>query len=126
MGYANRLVHLDFTEELAEPGDSVWITIRNPKLMTSNELRPRDVPMLPDGVTPVNMDDATDAMYETLSKLIVGWHAYDASDLTLNEDGTPVAQQLLALPATPELVAKLPAIIVKRLSEEITSALNPK
>ena len=71
MGYANRLVHVDFTEELAEPGDTVWVTIRNPKHLTAGELRPRDVPMQADGVTPVNMNDATDAMYETLAKLIM-------------------------------------------------------
>jgi len=126
MGYANRLVHVDFTEELAEAGDSIWVTIRNPKLMTANELRPRNVAMLPDGVTPVNMEDATEAMYETLSRMIVGWHVYDASDLALNEDGTPGEQQLLAMPTTPELVAKLPAIIIKRLSEEMSNAINPK
>lgn len=126
MGYANRLVHVDFTEELAEPGDSVWVTIRNPKHLTAAELRPREVALMPDGVTPVNMDDATNAMYETLAKLIVGWHVYDASDLTLNEDGTPTAQALLPVPATPELVAKLPVAIVKRLSEEVTNAVNPQ
>jgi hypothetical protein len=126
MGYANRLVHLDFTEELAEPGDTVWITIRNPKLMTAHELRPRDVAMMPDGVTPVNYMDAETAMYETLSKLIVGWRMYDASDIGLDESGHPVAQDTLPLPATPELVAKLPATVVKRLSEEITNAVNPQ
>lgn len=126
MGYANRLVHLDFTQELAEDGDTVWITIRNPKLLTAGELRPRDVAMMPDGVTPVNMADAESAMYETLSKLIVGWRMYDASDIGLDESGYPVAQDTLPVPATPELVAKLPAIVVKRLSEEITNAVNPQ
>ncbi len=126
MGYANRLVHVDFTEELAEPGDTVWVTIRNPKHLTAKELRPRDVAMRADGVTPVNMDDATDAMYETLSKLIVGWHVYDASDFTLDVDGAPGIQAVLPLPATPELVAKLPVSIIRRLSEEVTSAVNPQ
>jgi hypothetical protein len=126
MGYANRLVHVDFTEELAEPGDTVWVTIRNPKHLTAGELRPRDVPMQADGVTPVNMNDATDAMYETLAKLIVGWHVYDASDMTLNADGTPAVQALLPTPATPELVSRLPVVIVKRLSEEVTNAVNPQ
>ena len=126
MGYANRLVHLDFTEELAEPGDQIWITIRNPKLLAAGELRPRDIAMMPDGVTPVNVSDAESAMYEMLAKLIVGWHVYDASDLALDALGNPGAQQILPLPATPENVAKLPAIIVKKISEEITNAVNPQ
>src|ERR1700756_1194865 len=126
MGYANRLVHVDFTEELAEPRDTGGVTIRNPKHLTPGGLRPRDVPMQADGATPVNMNDATDAMYETLAKLIVGWHVYDASDLTLNDNGTPVAQSLLPTPATPELVSRLPVVIVKRLSEEVTNAVNPQ
>jgi len=126
MGYANRLVHIDFTKELAEPGDTIWITIRNPKLLTAGELRPRDVPMMPDGVTPVNMADAEAAMHETLCRLIVGWRMYDASDTAVDDSGYPVAQDVLPLPATPELVAKLPAIVVKRLSEEITNAVNPQ
>jgi hypothetical protein len=126
MGYANRLVHVDFTEELAEPGDSIWVTIRNPKHLTAAELRPREVALMPDGVTPVNMDDATNAMYETLSKLIVGWRVYDASDLTLDANGQPMPQPLLPTPATPEMVAKLPVSIVKRLSEEVTNAVNPQ
>jgi len=126
MGYANRLVHLDFTEELAEPGDQIWITIRNPKLLAAGELRPRDVAMMPDGVTPVNIGDAESAMYEMLAKLIVGWHVYDASELALDSDGRPVAQDVLPLPATPDSVAKLPAIIVKKISEEITNAVNPQ
>ena len=126
MGYANRLVHLDFTAELAEPGDQIWITIRNPKLMAAGELRPREVAMMPDGVTPVNMNDAETAMYEMLAKLIVGWHVYDASEIALDSFGNPVAQDVLPMPATPENVAKLPAVIVKRISEEITNAVNPQ
>ena len=56
----------------------------------------------------------------------MGWHVYDASELALDSDGRPVAQDVLPMPATPETVAKLPAIIVKRISEEITNAVNPQ
>jgi len=125
MGYANRTVKIDLPE-LSEQDDSIWVTIRNPRLMTQSELRPRDVEMGADGV-PVNLDEAQEAMFETLARLIIGCRVYDASDLALDENGNEVGGDvLIPTPVTPASIGKFPAHILKRLTDEITEALNPR
>lgn len=115
-GYANRSIKLDFPD-LSEPGDEIYIAIRNPRLIPPGELRGKDIPLDDKGV-PVNPAEAEQAMYETLAKLVVSWHVYDATDLADE-------QALLTSPATPEAVAKLPTEIINRLAEEIQQAANP-
>ncbi|MEY9937292.1 hypothetical protein [Streptacidiphilus sp. MAP5-3] len=113
-GYANRTILLDFPE-LSEDGDKVHVIIRNPKMMPVQDLNPPDFP-LQEGETETERDFRQGLV--VLARLVVAWHVYDATDL--NED-----QALLPLPATPELVAKLPVEIQTTMGEAIKAVRNP-
>lgn len=103
--------------ELAEEGDKIYVTLRNPKRVPPHELRGREVVMDAAG-NPVDLEDAERAMYEVMAKLVVGWRCYDATSV---EDDQP----LLGLPATPESVAKLPLDIVNKIGETLGNAVDP-
>lgn len=126
-GYASRLIRLPFPELSEDPEtDPIFVTIRNPKLMPLQDLQDN----APDAVdaegNPVP-EKATAGMLRIISRLIVVWRVYDASHLQVNpQTGEPMDQPLLALPATPELVAKLPAVIINRIADELTGAVNPQ
>ena len=123
MSYANRVITLNFPELSEDPtNDPIRVTLRNPRLVPAPELRPRDLP-----------DDATEAeqmtaSFETTARLIVGWRVYDASaPIELDEDGNVVGEQpLLPMPATADLVAKLPLVILNRIGEEVKEAVDPQ
>lgn len=115
-GYANRTIMLDFPE-LSEEGDKVHVIIRNPRTMPTAELKPNTTVTLgPDG----QPDEAAaeQAGYEVLARMVTAWHVYDATD-------TSDDQQPLPLPATPELVAKLPVEIQNRMATEWQAVANP-
>lgn len=63
-------------------------------------------------------EDDTRRGYAFIAKLVVAWHVYDATSAEKD-------QPLLPLPATPELVAKLPAEILTRIMQEV-QAINPQ
>ncbi|MCW2900927.1 MAG: hypothetical protein JWO67_3192 [Streptosporangiaceae bacterium] len=125
-GYANRLISLTFDDLTDDPkSDPVWVSIRNPKLMPPGELQARSVPTNEDG-TPLDSDAALSSMYEVVAKLVVAWRVYDATVLEVDPDTRePLDQPLLGLPATPELIAKLPLEIINRISEQMSAAVNP-
>ena len=121
-GYANRVVTIHFPE-LSEPEDDVHVVMRNPKTVPAGELRSSAGDFAAAEAAEgagfaVSDEKAEHAGYAVLAKLIIGWHAYDG---TSAEDDQP----LLGLPATPELVAKLPMEILTRLSEELAK-VNPQ
>jgi hypothetical protein len=127
-GYRNRVITLTFPE-LAEEGDHVEVVIRNPRLMAAEELRsagggdsPEDMKRLaaareaiaagqevPDELV---TDKDANRGYALVAKLVIGWHVYDA---TSAEENMP----LLPLPATAELVGRLPMEILTRVMEEV-------
>lgn len=115
-GYANRVIRLEFPD-LTEDGDTViHVVIKNPRLMPPAEIIPRDAKTGADGT--VDEQDAMQAMYEVISRVVKAWHVYDATD-----DGDD--QEPLALPATPERVAKLPMEIVNAIGERIQQVASP-
>jgi hypothetical protein len=127
-GYANRVITLPFPE-LSEPGDNIHVVIRNPRLMSADELRsagggggPEDAERLaavqaaiaagqdvPDDLV---TDKDAKRGYALVAKLIIGWHVYDA---TSTEEDMP----LLPLPATVESVGKLPMEILTAVMEQV-------
>lgn len=124
MGYRNPVITLRF-DELVEEGDTCHVIIRNPKTMPGSEFKS----MADDG----DGGDKMDRTFEMISRLIVGWHVWDPTvplkvnehtgELIYDEETTP---RLLPLPATPQSVAKLPQVIMLRLMEEVSGAVNPK
>jgi hypothetical protein len=115
-GYRNRTIRLDFPE-LSEDDDLVYVVMRNPRTVPTDQLNARDVQLDGQGV-PVDPEDAKLAGREVLVGLIVDAHVYDAS--TQADD-----QPLLALPLSPEDIAKLPLEIQNRIITEINNARNP-
>src|SRR5689334_19366391 len=94
--------------------------------MPTAELQSQRTPEVGDNGDPVPGSGLV-AMHEIISRLVVAWRVYDASVVEVDPDtGEPLDQPLLPLPATPELVAKLPSAILSRISDEMTGAVNPK
>jgi hypothetical protein len=129
MGYANRVVTIPFPELSDDPEDRIWVTMRNPKLVPVDEMRAARNITLDAGGEPADSDSTMGAAYGVLSRLIVGWHVYDATVIPqLNAAGEDVSEQRLLPQApgiTPAVVAKLPMEILNRLSEELKS-VNPR
>lgn len=129
-GYAQRVIRLAFpglTDD--DAGDPVWVVIRNPRLMPPHELTPKGGGGIgPDGM-PTDLAAAEDATYEVLSRLVIGWRVYDATQpIQLDATGNDITQQVL-LPQGEHSVAnckKLPMEIVNRLGEEMRTAANPR
>lgn len=113
-GYANRFITIQFPQL----GDDLWVTIRNPKTLAPDTLRPADIPVDAAG-NPLNPAQAETEMYRVLSSLVKDWHVYDA---TSDADDQPV----LELPATPDLIRKLPVEIINRIAEELAGGVNPR
>ncbi|NUS29188.1 MAG: hypothetical protein HOV92_33920 [Streptomyces sp.] len=109
-GYANRVITLQFPELTEAGDDTVHVVIRNPKTMPAQEL----MADTPDGSTP---EQAFQAGLAILAKLVIGWHVYDAT--SLDDDQPP-----LGLPATPDLVAKLPMEIQNRMAAELQAVTS--
>lgn len=112
-GYADRTVTLYFQDL----GPEIYVTLRNPKTMSPTALRPRDIPLDANGV-PVNQEEAEAAMYEMLAALVKDWCVYDATSDA--ED-----QPRLTLPATSDLIRKLPMSIITGITEKLAEAVNP-
>lgn len=113
-GYANRTIKLDFPD-LAEPGDDIFVIIKNPKTVPLGELTPKGGGSVVDGQ--VDMEKAMPAMNGVIAGLVKAWHVYDATSL---DDDQPV----LPLPADADAVARLPHEITNRIIELVTGAIQ--
>ena len=124
-GYANRVITLRF-EELTEEGEpEIHVVMRNPRLMPPGDLVPENVE-LDENNQPTDLEAAKKANNGLLAKLIIGWRVYDASDIQIDADGYELDQEPLPLPATAELVGKLPTAIFMAMIKEVTDAVNPQ
>ena len=110
-GYANRNIRYDFPE-LSEPGDQVYVVLRNRKTVPLEMLTGPE-----DGGQEETKDPARFSR-EVIARMVVDWHAYDAF-------GAGADQEPLPLPATPELVAKLPIEIRTTLSKALSPDPTP-
>ncbi len=137
--YAQRLILLNFPE-LAEPGDKVWVTIRNPKVVPPDTLVVKgsklsaraQAAVAADGqdqaveFDEADRDEAFTTSHVIISRLVAGWHVYDGlAPVTLDDDGREIPSgesHLIPLPATPERVARLPSLIIARILEEVKRA----
>ena len=110
-GYANRTVHIEFPE-LSEPGDLIYVVLKNRKTVPLEVLTGPETQ--PSGAEP----DPARFAREVIARMVTDWHVYDAFDD--NPDQAP-----LPLPATPELVAKLPVEIRTSLSKALSPDPTP-
>jgi hypothetical protein len=124
-GYANRVIHIAFPELSDDPEDPIWLSIRNPQYMAPSEMRPRDLAQGPDG-KPADSIAAMEAMYEVYAKMILGWRVYDPDSIRVDpETGDIADMDRMPSPPTADLVAKLPMVILNKLSEVVKNAVNP-
>ena len=132
-GYTNRFTLLQFPEL----GDRVSVLLRNPRLLPPEEITPKDVAVDANG-QPLDPQAATQATFEVMARLIVAWHAYDASiassAISIDLDADNLDEQLAAVEAadqvrlgeiTAESVAKLPTAMIKRITEELERVADP-
>lgn len=114
MAYLSRTIRIEFPEL----GDDIWVSIHNPLLMPISKLQPdTDVKLNPDG-TPTDPKAAIRGTFEIVAKLVLSWNVYDPMD-------TSEAPDPLPMPATPELVEKLPQLITMKINEIVGKALSP-
>lgn len=106
--------------------DPIWVALKNPKIMPPEALRPSSaqVQLDADG-KPTNEADALAAMYDIIAGLVIGWRAYDATDITIDATGNVQPMSLLPTPATADLVRRLPMEIINQIAEVIRQAANP-
>jgi len=124
-GFANRVRTLTFPE-LTEDGEPVlYVAVRDPRTMPSSLLMPPDIARAPDG-RPLVPEEAEQRSREILARMVIGWRMYDATDFTVDDDGNPMEQAMLPLPATPELIDKLPMAVTHAMNTLIVEALNPR
>lgn len=90
--------------------------MKNPKIVPLEELQPADITIGANGQP--DEADARPAMYKVIASLIKAGHVYDATNF--DEDQRP-----MALPLSPDDVARLPWEIVKAVSDLVTGVLNP-
>lgn len=124
-GYANRVRTITFNDLTPDGEPPIHVVLRNPQLMPPDELSPEDVQLDENG-RPTDVAAAKRANDKVLAKLIIGWRVFDATDVRIDADGNELDQEPLPLPATPELVAKLPTVIWKALVDEVGNAINPQ
>lgn len=124
-GFRNRILTLAFPD-LTDEGDPVLhVVLRNPQTVPPTDLVPNDLPVGPDGA-PLDQALAAQRSREIIARLIIGWRMFDASDFGYDpETGLATDQQPLPLPATPELVDKLPMAVIREINQVITEAVNP-
>jgi hypothetical protein len=109
-GLKNRIITVEFPE-LTEDGDPpLYVSFRNPRLVPLDWLRSQ-LATGPNG-QPLDGEAATQESYERLARLITDIRMYDAEDLS--DD-----QAMLAMPMTPEKVARLPMMVNTRIGEEM-------
>ncbi|MGH7743621.1 MAG: hypothetical protein ACREQ5_02195, partial [Candidatus Dormibacteria bacterium] len=111
----------DLTEE-GEP--ELFITIKNPKVLPPEELMASDIEVDADGL-PTDQKLAVQRSKEIVASLVLAWRMYDATGFGLDEEGNPKDQLPLPLPATPELVGKLPTEAIQKINQTITESINP-
>jgi hypothetical protein len=142
-GYKNPVITLRFDEL----GDGCHVVIRNPLLMPAAELTSMaggrtdadreafeaaraavEAGQQPEG--DVLSGDDENRIWAMISRLIVGWRVWDpTAPIEIDDDGNLAGDDAepprLGLPATPELVGKLPQVILTRIMEEFSKA-NPQ
>jgi hypothetical protein len=101
-GYSNRIVRKDYPQL----GEKVFVEFRNPATASADML-------WPDANSNLTQRESG---YLTISRLLRNWCLYDAT----SDDEEPPE---LEGPATPEMVAKMPFIIVRDLTEAISQAV---
>lgn len=132
-GYANPYVLLQFPDL----GDDVSVLMKNPQLLPPSEITPEDVPTDDNG-QPVDPNEAQQAMYRVMTRVIVAWKVYEAFNpneaLDIDPDADPAElfetlgtgeQQRLGK-VTPENVGRLPLAIINRIGEEIGRVADPQ
>jgi hypothetical protein len=130
-GYGQPVIRIDFSELSSGPEDPVWVIIRNPQLMTTDELTGGVDGAYDENGQVLDRGKATQAARIVMARIIVAARVYDATvipsfDPLTGEQVSDNAQLLPATPWTPEIVAKLPAAIIRKLAEAQTEALVPK
>lgn len=113
-GYLNRVIRLNFPDLAGRERDDdpespsvIWVTIRNPRLMSGEELTGDHA----------GDEDRAKAAYASFARMIIGAFVYDPTD----DSEEP---RVLTSPPDPAVVGGYPIEILNALAEEVKKA-NP-
>lgn len=93
--------------------------------MPPESLRPKSAIETDAEGKPVSEDAAMSAMFDIIAGLVIGWRAYDATNIVLDASGNVQPMTLLPTPATADLVRRLPMEIINKIADVIKQAANP-
>lgn len=130
MGYRNPIITHRF-DHLVEEGDTCHVILRNPRLMPGAQIKA--IAGMGGSDDDEVSDKTMDRVFEMIAKFVIAWRVWDPTvPVKVNPDTGVLIEdeetrpRLLPLPATAELVAKLPQEIVMKLMDEVTQAVNPQ
>lgn len=116
MGYKqSKTVRLDFPEL----GDDCHVIIRNPMLMSQDELTPDLSIALNDEGRPVDMEAARLASVDLSGTLIVSWVMWDINDPSEDPEVLPLPSE------DPKSMSKVPSPVVAAISKRVVAAVRP-
>jgi hypothetical protein len=123
MGYLNRVIQLDFPDLAGTEPDTgrsiIWLTIKNPRLMSGNDLIAAGTTVRRDADGNITMNNRTaEEAFGGFAKLVIAGNVLDP---TVDSDDPPT----LRMPPEPADVAKYPIEVLNRIGEELTKA-NPR
>lgn len=101
-GYLDRLIRTEYPDL----GEKVYVEYRNPRTAAASVLYSDSN----------NNLTARELSYQTISRLLRTWCVYDA---TVDEDDAPELEG----PATPEMVSKMPLVIINDIMTNVNGAL---
>lgn len=118
MGYGKQTVRFDFPDLSEDVADPIFVQMLNPRLVSQDMLTGTVEVEVVDG-KPIDKQAATQNAYEVIAGLVRAWHVYDPADESEDPPRFPV-------PATADMVGKLPMAILTRLMTAINEAVDPK
>lgn len=118
MGYLNRVIDLQFPDLAGLQEDSdravIWLKIRNPKLMTGNDVLTENVGNVqfgPDG-EPIGGNVKKSEVLKSMARLVIAGFVWDA---TVDSDDPP----LIPMPPTPEDAGRMPISVLNAIADEM-------
>ena len=135
MGYGQPVIHLPFDQLSENPAeDKIWVAIRNPQLQSPESLRPSGVAVDENG-RPIDQEAAVESMYGVIAGLILAWRVYDtAVDVPVDEETRepgvgeqnlqPPVNPSAGRPATPDLIKRLPMVIITEIMGKVRQGTN--
>lgn len=131
-GYSQPVIRIPFPDLTTDPqNDPVWVIIRNPKLMSPDELRSGVPGAYGQDGTVLDQAKAEQSSRLMTARIVVAARVYDPRvmptfDPVSGEQTSDNAALLQPPPWDEGIVAALPAVIIRAIGDKVADALAPK